>query len=384
MCRQRRLLRMKTNLPALLLLGVVPSVHAASLDPGSVQTEAQFRDLYKELVETNTTLSAGDCTLAARAHGRAAARPRDSPTPICTCSPLPDIPRKAGWSPSIRAATARQRPMLLLAHIDVVEAKREDWTRDPFKLVEENGNFYARGALDDKAEAAIWVDTLVRYQAGELQAAAHDQARADLRRGNRRRIQRRASGWRRTSRDLIDAAFALNEGAVGELDAQGNRRRAGSAGRREDSAELPTRGDQPRRPQLAAGEGQRDLSPRRRAEDGSRPTSSRRSSPTRNRAYFTGMAQIQAGKGESDVADAMNALVEIPTTRRRSRWSRQRIRAGTRRCARPASPRCSMAGTRPMRCPSGRAPTSTAVSSRACPPKSVRAEARGDRGRLRR
>ena len=53
---------------------------------------------------------------------------------------------------------------MLLAHIDVVEAKREDWTRDPFKLVEENGNFYARGAIDDKAEAAIWVDTLVRFK----------------------------------------------------------------------------------------------------------------------------------------------------------------------------------------------------------------------------
>lgn len=56
--------------------------------------------------------------------------------------------------------------ILLLAHMDVVEAKREDWTRDPFKLVEENGNFYARarGVIDDKAEAAIWVDSLIRYR----------------------------------------------------------------------------------------------------------------------------------------------------------------------------------------------------------------------------
>ena len=55
----------------------------------------------------------------------------------------------------------RRQAILLLAHIDVVEAKREDWTRDPFTLVEENGSFYARGAVDDKAEAAIWVDTLI-------------------------------------------------------------------------------------------------------------------------------------------------------------------------------------------------------------------------------
>ena len=46
----------------------------------------------------------------------------------------------------------------------MVEAKRDDWTRDPFTLVEENGFFYARGAADDKAQAAIWVDTLVRFK----------------------------------------------------------------------------------------------------------------------------------------------------------------------------------------------------------------------------
>jgi acetylornithine deacetylase/succinyl-diaminopimelate desuccinylase-like protein len=56
------------------------------------------------------------------------------------------------------------KAILLLAHIDVVEAKREDWTRDPFTLVEENGSFYARGAMDDKAEASIWVDLLIRYK----------------------------------------------------------------------------------------------------------------------------------------------------------------------------------------------------------------------------
>ena len=54
--------------------------------------------------------------------------------------------------------------MLLLAHIDVVEARREDWERDPFKLIEEGGYFYARGALDDKSMAATWVDTLIRLR----------------------------------------------------------------------------------------------------------------------------------------------------------------------------------------------------------------------------
>ena len=87
--------------------------------------------------------------------------------------------------------------MLLLAHIDVVEAKREDWTRDPFVLVEENGSFYARGAMDDKAEAAIWVDTLMRYAREKIQAAPTYQDCADLRRRDGRRLQRRGVAGRR-------------------------------------------------------------------------------------------------------------------------------------------------------------------------------------------
>ena len=63
---------------------------------------------------------------------------------------------------SLTQARAKKKAILLLAHIDVVEAKREDWTRDPFTLVEENGNFYARGAMDDKAQAAIWTDLFIR------------------------------------------------------------------------------------------------------------------------------------------------------------------------------------------------------------------------------
>ena len=56
------------------------------------------------------------------------------------------------------------KAILLLAHIDVVEAKREDWTRDPFTLIEENGYFYGRGTADMKAQAATWVDTMIRLK----------------------------------------------------------------------------------------------------------------------------------------------------------------------------------------------------------------------------
>ena len=125
--------------------------------------EAQFRDLYKELVETNTTLSAGSCTQAA---DRMAARLKAAGFPEGDLHPFaaPDHPNEGGLVAVYPGRDPKLKAILLLAHIDVVEAKREDWTRDPFKLVEENGTFYARGSIDDKAEAAIWVDTLVRYR----------------------------------------------------------------------------------------------------------------------------------------------------------------------------------------------------------------------------
>ena len=130
--------------------------------------EQRFRELYKELVETNTTLSAGSCTLAA---DRMAARLKAAGFPDSDLHPFaaPDHPKEGGLVAIFPGKDPKLKAILLLAHIDVVEAKREDWTRDPFKLVEENGYFYARGASDDKAEAAIWVDTLIRFKTEKYQ-----------------------------------------------------------------------------------------------------------------------------------------------------------------------------------------------------------------------
>src|ERR1700690_3805510 len=109
--------------------------------------QVAFRALYKELVETNTTLSAGSCTLAAeklaaplKAAGFAGAG--------LALFPVPEHPKEGGLVAILEGTSKKARPMLLLGHLDVVEAKREDWTRDPFRLIEENGYFYARGASD--------------------------------------------------------------------------------------------------------------------------------------------------------------------------------------------------------------------------------------------
>jgi acetylornithine deacetylase/succinyl-diaminopimelate desuccinylase-like protein len=194
-----------------------PAVHADGLRPDQVT----FREIYRELVETNTTLSAGNCTEAAE---KMAARLRSAGYPESDLRVLvaADHPKEGGLVAVLHGADPKARPMLLLAHIDVVEARREDWQRDPFTLVEEGGYFYARGALDDKSMAATWVDTLIRLRSERTKP--------------RRTVKMALTCGEETNgafngaeylvkeqRDLIDAAFALNEGAWGMLDASGKR-----------------------------------------------------------------------------------------------------------------------------------------------------------------
>src|SRR5882757_7258147 len=132
------------------LLAVTPAIQAAPPDVGSTATEAEFRGLYKELVETNTTLSSGSCTLAAE---RMAARLKAAGVADSqlTLFATPEHPKEGGLVAVYPGTSQTAKPILLIAHIDVVEARREDWERDPFTLVEEKGYFYARGASDDKA-----------------------------------------------------------------------------------------------------------------------------------------------------------------------------------------------------------------------------------------
>jgi acetylornithine deacetylase/succinyl-diaminopimelate desuccinylase-like protein len=290
-----------------------PSPQAAPPDVGSASTESQFRETYKELVETNTTFSAGDCTLAAN---RMAARLKaagfaDSDLHVFTA---PDHPREGGLVAIYPGRNKKLKAILLLAHIDVVEAKREDWTRDPFKLVEENGSFYARGAFDDKAEAAIWVDTLVRYRHEGYKPPRT--LKLALTCGEEGGGAFNGAQWlSEHQRDLIDAEFAVNEGAFGELDAQGNRValqvEAGEKFPQNYQLEVTNRGGHSSRPvkdnaiyHLAGA-----LKKIEAYEFPAQFTDG-------NRAYFTGMAKIQEARGEHEIAAAMNALVKDPNDAR--------------------------------------------------------------------
>ena len=113
------------------------------------QYQKSLRSIYKELVEINTTDSVGSCTIAANAMAKHLQKAGFSKENLQLIVP-PGGPKKGNLVAIIKGKNESLKPILLLAHIDVVEAKRQDWERDPFKLIEENGNFYARGAADDK------------------------------------------------------------------------------------------------------------------------------------------------------------------------------------------------------------------------------------------
>ncbi len=203
---------------AQLLCATAPATLA---DPPVRPDQLAYRELFRELVETNTTLSAGDCTEAAR---KMAARLSKAGLPEADIHvfALPEHPKEGGLVAILPGSDPAARPLLLLAHLDVVEAKREDWTRDPFTLVEEDGYFFARGVADDKAMASIWVDTVVRF----LQDGYRPRRtlKVALTCGEETNGAFNGAEYLSTQqRELIDAEFALNEGAWGMLDAEGRR-----------------------------------------------------------------------------------------------------------------------------------------------------------------
>lgn len=181
--------------------------------------EAEFRSLYKELVETNTTLSSGSCTLAAE---RMAARLKTAgfTDDQLTLFATPEKPKEGGLVAVMPGTSKTEKPILLLAHLDVVEAKREDWVRDPFTLIEEDGYLYARGTVDDKAMAASWVDTLIRFKQEGFKPKRT--LKLALTCGEETTYAFNGAEWLAANkRDLIDAAFALNEGGGGRTDGKG-------------------------------------------------------------------------------------------------------------------------------------------------------------------
>lgn len=185
--------------------------------PHSAQTmklnggQQLLHDIYQELVEINTTDSAGDCTAAAKAM---AERLRAAGFPDEDVKVLGPRPRKNNLVARLRG-TGVHKPVLLLAHIDVVEAKREDWSFDPFKLLEKDGYYYGRGTSDDKAMAAIFITNLIRFKQEAFKpdrdlivALTADEEGGDY----------NGVDWLvKNHPQLIEAEFGINEGGGGAI-----------------------------------------------------------------------------------------------------------------------------------------------------------------------
>lgn len=155
------------NLVILLLASLlgVASVHAATAPAPLTSHQQLARDIFRELIEINTVTATGDTAQAADAM---AARLLAAGLPAADVKVFKPAPKKGNLVARLRGTGAR-KPIVLLAHLDVVEARREDWSFDPFKLTEQDGYFYGRGTIDVKHMAAIFVAALIRLKQDAFQ-----------------------------------------------------------------------------------------------------------------------------------------------------------------------------------------------------------------------
>jgi acetylornithine deacetylase/succinyl-diaminopimelate desuccinylase-like protein len=197
-----------------LIVLLASSASAQDLSP----ERARFRAIYEELVEIDSSPSTGSCTRAVNAmltHLRAAGYSEADARVI-----IPEGAPEDGNLVAVLRGSSRQRALLLLAHIDVVDARREDWERAPFTLIEENGYFYARGSADDKAMAAVFLDLMMRLR--EEGARPRRSIRLALTCGEE--TSNRVNGvdyLLQNHRQWLQADFAINEGAGGMLSEDG-------------------------------------------------------------------------------------------------------------------------------------------------------------------
>ena len=201
-------IKKKISIDAAAFLALAACLLISSQAQSITPSQQLARDIHKELVEINTVTAVGDTLLAAQAM---AARLKAAGFPDEDVRVFSPAPRKGNLVARLHGTGAR-KPILLLAHLDVVEAKREDWSSDPFKVVERDGYLYGRGVMDDKFMAAVFVANLQRYRQEGFKsnrdiilALETDEEIGD---DDGLGIQ-----WLlKNHRNLIDAEFALNEG----------------------------------------------------------------------------------------------------------------------------------------------------------------------------
>src|SRR5579864_5063114 len=197
-------------LKALLLAGLLTassaSVLSAQIDPATRQLS---RDIFQQLIEINTTDSVGSTTVAAEAMAQ---RLRDAGFPASDVVVLGPNARKGNMVARLHG-TGAHKPVLLIGHLDVVEARRSDWATDPFQFVEKDGYFYGRGTQDMKSDDAIWVTEFIRLKREGFKPNRDVilALTADEEGGTSNGVD-----WLiKNHRDLIDAEFVLNSDGGG-------------------------------------------------------------------------------------------------------------------------------------------------------------------------
>jgi len=204
---------MRTGCAVLLYLLCADSAAAQQL----TKYQQLARDIFEQLVEINTTEPVGTTVAAEAMRTRLLA----AGFPAADVVVVGGAPHKGNLVARLRGRNTAVKPMLLLAHIDVVAANPADWTLPPFELIERDGVFYGRGTADDKDEAAIYIANLIRMK-DEGYIPERDivvALTADEEGGPNNGVQ-----WLVDNRRaLIDAEYALNEGGGGLLDEAGKR-----------------------------------------------------------------------------------------------------------------------------------------------------------------
>jgi acetylornithine deacetylase/succinyl-diaminopimelate desuccinylase-like protein len=205
------------NTKNLLISGllIATSCFAASVLAQTTRPDAEKKlahDIYKEFVEIQSGFTTGATTPVVTAAVK-----------YLKAAGFPDSDIFVGGATEKKAnlvvrlhGTGAKKPILLLAHIDVVEAKREDWTTDPFQFIEKDGFYYGRGTGDDKAQAAVWIANLIQYKREGFKpdrdiivALTADEEGGGPYNG--------VEWLLKNHKDLIDADLALNEGGYGEI-----------------------------------------------------------------------------------------------------------------------------------------------------------------------
>jgi acetylornithine deacetylase/succinyl-diaminopimelate desuccinylase-like protein len=192
-------------------------LQAAAAPLSDAATRALAHDIFKQLVEINTTDSIGSTTAAAKAMAQ---RLLDAGFPAADVTVLGPNERKGNMVARYRGRPgSKLKPVLIIGHVDVVEARREDWTTDPFQFVEKDGYYYGRGTQDMKVSDAIVVTDFIRMK---KEGFVPDRdiilaLTADEEGGKSNGVD-----WLlKNHRDLIDAEFVLNPDSGGVVTDQG-------------------------------------------------------------------------------------------------------------------------------------------------------------------